>query len=89
MTGGILQKLYPDTDIQVTGFEDAKRVGDNNADLVISNVPFGNFSVFDKNRPEYSKQSKTSSKTSRVWLSGRSAIPESTSIQWAWLCRAT
>lgn len=57
MTGGILQKLYPDADVQVTGFEEAKRIGDSNADLVISNVPFGNFSVFDKNRPEYSKQS--------------------------------
>jgi N12 class adenine-specific DNA methylase len=57
LTGAILEKLYPDADIQVTGFETAKRVGDNTLDLVISNFPFGSFKVFDKARPQYSKQS--------------------------------
>jgi len=57
ITGGILQKLYPDADIQVTGFENAKRIGDNSFDMVISNFPFGSFQVYDKARPEYSKQS--------------------------------
>jgi len=57
LTGGILGKLYPDADIQVTGFENAKRVGDNTLDLVISNVPFGNFRVTDKKRPQYARQS--------------------------------
>ena len=57
LTGGILGKLYPDADIQVTGFENAKRVGDNTLDLVISNVPFGNFRVTDKKRPQCARQS--------------------------------
>lgn len=57
MTGRILKHLYPDADIQITGFEKAKRLGDNSVDLVISNVPFGDFTVFDKSRPQYSKQS--------------------------------
>lgn len=57
MTGKILKYLYPDADIQITGFEKSKRLGDNSVDLVISNVPFGDFQVFDKARPQYSKQS--------------------------------
>lgn len=44
VTGRLLSKLYPAADIQVTGFQDAKRMGNNTADLVISNVPFGDFS---------------------------------------------
>ncbi|WP_165178112.1 hypothetical protein [Desulfovibrio sp. ZJ369] len=57
MTGKILTCLYPDADIQITGFEKAKRLGDNSVDLVISNVPFGNYPVFDKARPHYGRQS--------------------------------
>lgn len=57
VTGKILKYLYPDADIQITGFEKSKRLGDNTVDLVISNVPFGNIPVFDKARPQYSKQS--------------------------------
>lgn len=57
ITGKILKQLYPDADIQITGFERSKRLGDNSVDLVISNVPFGDFQVFDKARPQYSKQS--------------------------------
>lgn len=57
VTGKILKYLYPDADIQITGFEKSKRLGDNSVDLVISNVPFGDFQVFDKIRPQYSKQS--------------------------------
>lgn len=54
ITGRILGKLYPDADIQVTGFEDAKRINDNSFDLVISNFPFGNYPVTDKKHPAYS-----------------------------------
>lgn len=57
LTGKILKHLYPDADIQISGFEKAKRLGDNTVDLVISNVPFGDFTVFDKTRPQYNKQS--------------------------------
>lgn len=57
LTGGILQKLYPDADIQVTGFENAKRMNANTTDLVISNFPFGNYKVTDKKHPKESEQS--------------------------------
>lgn len=57
LTGGILQKLYPDADIQVTGFENAKRMNANATDLVISNFPFGNYKVTDKKHPKESEQS--------------------------------
>ena len=53
ITGGILQKLYPQADIQVTGFEKALGVPDNSVDLVISNFPFGNYSVYDKKHKDY------------------------------------
>lgn len=57
ITGAILGQLYPDADVQVTGFEKARRMGDNSADLVISNVPFGDYPVNDPNRPQYAKLS--------------------------------
>lgn len=46
LTGRILSKLYPEADVQVTGFQDAK-IPDNSVDLAISNVPFANVSIFD------------------------------------------
>jgi N12 class adenine-specific DNA methylase len=54
ITGRLLDKLYPAADIQVTGFQDAKRMGNNTADLVISNVPFGDFPIYDKAHKDYS-----------------------------------
>lgn len=54
VTGRLLGKLYPAADIQVTGFQDARRMGNNTADLVISNVPFGDFPVSDKAHKDYS-----------------------------------
>jgi len=54
VTGRLLGKLYPAADIQVTGFQDAKRMGSNTADLVISNVPFGDYPVHDKAHKDYS-----------------------------------
>ena len=54
ITGRILKKLYPAADIQVTGFQSAKRIGPNSANLVISNFPFGSYPIFDKNHPAYS-----------------------------------
>ena len=54
VTGRLLDKLYPAADIQVTGFQDARRMGNNTADLVISNVPFGDFPVYDKAHKDYS-----------------------------------
>jgi N12 class adenine-specific DNA methylase len=45
----IAGKLYPDADIRACGFEDL-RVPDGYFDLVVTNVPFGNYSVHD---PEF------------------------------------
>jgi hypothetical protein len=53
MTGRLLQKLYPASDIQVTGFEDSKRTANNSADLVISNFPFGDYDVADPKHKDY------------------------------------
>jgi|LSQX01.3.fsa_nt_gb N12 class adenine-specific DNA methylase len=49
ITGRIAKQLYPDADIRVQGFEDAI-LEDDAYDLVISNVPFGQYSVYD---PKY------------------------------------
>lgn len=52
-TGKMLRQLYPQADIQVTGFEKSLRTENNSADLVISNFPFGNFDVLDPGHPDY------------------------------------
>lgn len=57
MSGMIFQKLYPEANIQNTGFENAKGIGDNNFDLVVSNFPFGAYPVFDQKHPDYSNWS--------------------------------
>lgn len=54
LTGRILKQLYPDADIQVTGFEKSQRTANNTADLVIGNFPFGNYPVTDLAHPDYS-----------------------------------
>ena len=50
LTGQIAQLLYPGMNIRIGGFEDAPFPP--GLDLAISNVPFGDFSVFD---PEYER----------------------------------
>ncbi len=47
LTGKILQHLQPEADVRIEGFEniEAKRL--NSFDLVTSNIPFGDVSVFD------------------------------------------
>lgn len=57
VTGQILEKLYPEAHVQITGFEKARGVPDNSVDLVVSNFPFGDFSVYDKAHPQYNKWS--------------------------------
>jgi N12 class adenine-specific DNA methylase len=47
LTGNILKYLYDDVNTQIRGIQDAI-IPDNSQDVVISNVPFGNFKVFDK-----------------------------------------
>lgn len=47
LTGNILKYLYDDANTQITGIQNAL-VANNSQDVVISNVPFGNFKIFDK-----------------------------------------
>lgn len=46
MSGLILGLLYPDVDVTVTGLEDAA-LENSSFDLVIGNVPFGAYTVYD------------------------------------------
>ncbi len=54
LSGLVLKKLYPQANVQVAGYEDVRAIADNSADLVISNFPFGDISVFDKHHKDYS-----------------------------------
>ena len=47
ISGRIAKKLYPESDIQVKGFEKTT-FADNSFDVVVGNIPFGDFSVNDK-----------------------------------------
>ncbi len=47
ISGRIAKVLHPECDIQITGVQDAKLKKDG-YDLIVGNVPFGEFSVFDK-----------------------------------------
>lgn len=46
ITGRIAKALYPESDVHVAGFEKV-RLPNDYFDLAISNVPFGNYPVFD------------------------------------------
>ena len=50
ITAQIAAALYPAAKVQATGYQDS-RITRHSQDLVISNVPFGNFPVFDKALP--------------------------------------
>ena len=47
LTGRIAQKIYPDAEISVQGFEDTRYLN-NSFDIAVGNVPFGNYRVNDK-----------------------------------------
>lgn len=47
ITGKILKHLYLDQSIHVAGFETIPKKQENSIDLVASNIPFGDFPVFD------------------------------------------
>ena len=51
LTGNIAKYLYPNADVRVQGFENAK-IPDNYMDMAISNVPFGNYAIVDKSYPK-------------------------------------
>jgi N12 class adenine-specific DNA methylase len=46
ISGRIFQKLYPEAEIEVTGFQNSN-LPENSQDLVISNVPFANITISD------------------------------------------
>lgn len=46
VSGRLFAKLYPEAEIEVTGFQDST-LPDNSQDLVISNVPFANINISD------------------------------------------
>lgn len=53
-SGDMLKRLYPEANVQITGFQNARAMKDNSADLVISNFPFGNYPVTDPKHKDYS-----------------------------------
>lgn len=51
LSGQILQQLYPEVQTHISGLEQTDLKG-SSFDLVIGNVPFGSYSVYDKYHPE-------------------------------------
>jgi len=47
LTGKILKQLYPESNIRVRGFEEVPEKEQNTYDVIASNIPFGDISVFD------------------------------------------
>ena len=47
LTGKILKHLYPENTIRISGFEEIPERERNSYDVVASNIPFGDTSVFD------------------------------------------
>lgn len=47
LTGRILKALYPQDDVHIDGFETIDRSMEGKFDIVTSNIPFGDISVFD------------------------------------------
>lgn len=52
LSGRIAQKLYPNSNISIQGFEESS-FEDNFFDVAVGNVPFGDFKVFDKRYNKY------------------------------------
>ncbi len=55
VSGRIAKQLHQTADIQITGFENTKH-NDNSFDVVLGNVPFGNFKIPDKRYDRYNFQ---------------------------------
>ena len=47
LTGKVLKQLYPDSAIRINGFEEIPEREQNSFDIVASNIPFSDTSVFD------------------------------------------
>ncbi|WP_026726940.1 N-6 DNA methylase [Flavobacterium denitrificans] len=47
LTGKILKQLYPHSNIRISGFEEIPEKENSSYDIIASNIPFGDTSVFD------------------------------------------
>lgn len=47
LTGKILQQLYPENTVRISGFEEIDDKEKNSYDVIASNIPFGDTAVFD------------------------------------------
>ena len=47
LTGKILKQLYPESKVRVSGFEEIPEKEQNSYDVIASNIPFGDTSIFD------------------------------------------
>ncbi|HEU4495698.1 MAG TPA: N-6 DNA methylase, partial [Flavobacterium sp.] len=47
LAGKILKQLYPESNIRISGFEEIPEKEQNSFDVVASNIPFGDTSIFD------------------------------------------
>ena len=52
ISGNIAKQLYPQSEIQVKGFEETN-FSNNFFDIAIGNVPFGNFKILDREYDRY------------------------------------
>lgn len=52
VSGRIAKLLYPDADIQITGFE-KRDFSDNFFDVAVGNIPFGGFKISDRRYDKY------------------------------------
>ena len=52
VSGRIAKLLYPDADIQITGFE-KRDFSDNFFDVTVGNIPFGGFKISDRRYDKY------------------------------------
>ena len=55
ISGSIMKALYPDANIEIDGYENIK-LPNNSIDLVVTNVPFGAFKLYDPNEKQLSKK---------------------------------
>ncbi|GAB6122422.1 N-6 DNA methylase [Dysgonomonas termitidis] len=63
LTGKILSHLHPNEKVNIEGFESIENRYNNYFDIVSSNIPFGDISVFDANFNKQSKLHKDSTRT--------------------------
>ena len=47
ISGRIARQLYPDAEIQITGYENSG-YPDDFFDVAVGNVPFGNYQIYDR-----------------------------------------